>query len=106
VQLQKMGVLYTHSPKSPGLFPKLPKIHFKNKIKIQKNWDSLTSAGVDPQPAGNACACQAVPFFLNFFFFLPSIFCTSGQLSLIGCSTCLPCPDFFLKLQTSITFDP
>jgi hypothetical protein len=27
-KLQKMGVLYTHSPKSPGSFPKLPKIHF------------------------------------------------------------------------------
>jgi hypothetical protein len=46
------------------------------------------------------------PFFLNFFFFLPSTFCASGQLFLIGCSTCLPCPDFSLKLQTSITFDP
>jgi hypothetical protein len=27
-ELQKMGVLYTHSPKSPGPFSKLPKIHF------------------------------------------------------------------------------
>jgi hypothetical protein len=27
-KLQKMGVLYTHSPKSLGPFPKLPKIHF------------------------------------------------------------------------------
>jgi hypothetical protein len=24
-KLQKMGVLYTHSPKSPSPFPKLPK---------------------------------------------------------------------------------
>jgi hypothetical protein len=24
-KLEKMGVLYTHSPKSPGPFPKLPK---------------------------------------------------------------------------------
>jgi hypothetical protein len=27
-KLQKMGVLYTHSPKSPGPFPELPKILF------------------------------------------------------------------------------
>jgi hypothetical protein len=46
------------------------------------------------------------PFLLNFFFFLPSTFCSSGQLFLIGCSTCPPCPNFSLKLQTSITFDP
>jgi hypothetical protein len=45
-------------------------------------------------------------FFLNFFFFLPPTFCASGQLFLIGCSTCPPFPDFSLKLQTSITFDP
>jgi hypothetical protein len=32
-KLQKMGVLYTHSPKSPGLFIKLPK-KLKNKRKI------------------------------------------------------------------------
>jgi hypothetical protein len=37
---------------------------------------------------------------------LPTKFCTCGQLFLIGCSTCPPCPDFSLKLQTSITFDP
>jgi hypothetical protein len=47
-----MGVLYTHSPKSPGPFPKVPKIHFFNK-KIQKNWDSLISVGVDLRPAGD-----------------------------------------------------
>jgi hypothetical protein len=43
---------------------------------------------------------------LKFFFFLPSTFCASGQLLLVGYSTCPPCPDFSLKLQTSITFDP
>jgi hypothetical protein len=30
-KLQKMGLLYTHSPKSPGPFPKLPKKKFKKK---------------------------------------------------------------------------
>jgi hypothetical protein len=34
-KLQKMGVLYTHSPKSPGPFPKLPKKKKINK-KISK----------------------------------------------------------------------
>jgi hypothetical protein len=52
-KLQKMGVLYTHSPKSLGPFPKLPKIHFFKFKKIQRNWDSLTSAGVDPRPVGD-----------------------------------------------------
>jgi hypothetical protein len=27
-------------------------------------------------------------------FFLPSTFCASGQLLLVGFSTCPPCPDF------------
>jgi hypothetical protein len=49
-KLKKLGELYTHSPKSPSPFPKLPKIHLK---KIKKNWDNLTSAGVDPRPAGD-----------------------------------------------------
>jgi hypothetical protein len=35
-KLQKMGVLYIHSPKSPGPFLKLPKIHFSNIKKFQK----------------------------------------------------------------------
>jgi hypothetical protein len=109
-KLQKMGVLYTHSPKSPGPFSKLPKIHFFLIKKFQKNWDSLTGAGVGPWPTGDqwvdTYACWVVPIFLEFFFFMPSTFCTSGQLSLIGCNTCPPCPDFSLKLQTSITFDP
>jgi hypothetical protein len=52
-KLQKMGVLYTHSPKSPGPFPKLPKIHFLKIKKFQKNWDSRTGPGVNPRPAGD-----------------------------------------------------
>jgi hypothetical protein len=52
-KLQIMGVLYTHSLKSPGPFPKLPKILFL-KIKILKKiWNSLIGAGIDPQPAGD-----------------------------------------------------
>jgi hypothetical protein len=47
------------------------------------------------------------PFFVNFFFsLLPSTFCASGQLLLVGSSTCPSCPNFSLKLQTPITFDP
>jgi hypothetical protein len=71
-KLQKMGVLYTHSPKSPGPFPKFPKIHFFKIEKFQKNWDSLTDAGVDPGAGGgrgdDAWTWRAVPIFLEFFF--------------------------------------
>jgi hypothetical protein len=49
-KLQIMGVLYTYSLKSPGPFPKLPKILL---FLIKKNWNSLTSAGVDTWPASN-----------------------------------------------------
>jgi hypothetical protein len=49
---------------------------------------------------------EQFPFFFKCFFFLPSTFCASGQLLLIGSSTCPSCPDFSLKLQTPITFDP
>jgi hypothetical protein len=35
-----------------------------------------------------------LPFFLNFFFVLPSIFSASGQLLLVGSSTCPPYPEF------------
>jgi hypothetical protein len=36
-KLQKMGVLYTHSSKSPGLFSKLPRRNLEKKEKkIQK----------------------------------------------------------------------
>jgi hypothetical protein len=123
-----MGVLYTHFLKSPGLFPKLPKILFFKFKKIKKNWNSLTGTSVDPtvggrrptisglgsasnqrSPAGHGSTPTPIglfPFFLNFFFFLPSTFCASGQLLLVGSSTCPPCPNFSLKLQTSITFDP
>jgi hypothetical protein len=52
-KLQKMGVLYTHSLKSPGPSPKLPKIlSFKIK-KFQKNLNCPIGSGVDPRPAGD-----------------------------------------------------
>jgi hypothetical protein len=55
--------------------------------------------GSTPEPLGQ------FPFFLKCFFFLPSTFCASGQLLLVGSSTCPPCPYFSLKLQIPITFD-
>jgi hypothetical protein len=95
-KLQIMGVLYTHSLKSPGPFPKLPKILFFIIKTIKKIWNSPIGAGVDPRsPASHGSTPAPVrlfPFFLNFFFFLPSTFCTSGQLLLVGSSTCPPCP--------------
>jgi hypothetical protein len=57
------------------------------------NQRSPTSRGSTPAPVGQ------FPFFLNFFLFLPSTFCASGQLWLVGSSTCPPCPDFSLKLK-------
>jgi hypothetical protein len=52
-KLQKMGVLYTHSSKSPGPFPKLPKINFLKIKKFQKNWNSPIGPGVDPRLVGD-----------------------------------------------------
>jgi hypothetical protein len=44
-----MGVLYTHSPKSPGPFTKLPKKKFKKIQKIQKKKGlSAPCPGVNP----------------------------------------------------------
>jgi hypothetical protein len=75
---------------------------FKQKIskKFELSHRSSAGRGSTPAPVGQ------FPFFLNFFFFLPSTFCATGQLLLVGSSTCPPCPDFSLKLQTPITFDP
>jgi hypothetical protein len=52
-KLQKMGVLYTHSPKSPDPSPKLPKILFFQIKKFQKNLKCPTGIGVDPRLAGD-----------------------------------------------------
>jgi hypothetical protein len=69
----------------------------------------LRPAGNQRSPAGRRSTPAPMgqfPFFLKFFFFLPSTFCASGQLLLVGSSTCPPCPNFSFKLQTPITFDP
>jgi hypothetical protein len=92
-KLQKMGVLYTHSPKSPSPFPKLPKILiFKTKIfkkmGIARQGQASTrgrraTAGCraagrwsranqrPASPAGRESTPGHIglfPFFLNFFF--------------------------------------
>jgi hypothetical protein len=51
-KLQKMGVLYTHSPKRPSLFLKLPSKN-KNKNNFKKGGHSLTGQGLWPRPIGN-----------------------------------------------------
>jgi hypothetical protein len=102
-KLEKMGVLCTHSPKSPGPIPKLliknwPKCSRKlqkNK-KIQKKRTKQTLSRCWPEvgrrpavarrPRVDAWIGLACPF----FFVLPSIFCESGQLLLVGSSTCPP----------------
>jgi hypothetical protein len=94
-KLQKMGVLYTNSPKSPSPFPKLPKIHFKKiaGLSATSGWGPvmvgrlgpdrwLPPAGLRPsagrrpavarRPRIDAYTCQAVPIFLEFFF-LPAL---------------------------------
>jgi hypothetical protein len=106
-KLQIMGVLYTHSPKSFSSFPKLPKIlKLKKKIKFKK-WEQPNRRRWKSVGRRSTLASVGLfPFFLKFFFFLPSTFCASGQLLLVGSSTCPPYPNFSLKLQTSISFDP
>jgi hypothetical protein len=49
-KLQKMGVLYTHSPKSHGPFPKLPKIliSIRPSIDLQPAGDRWSPAGPRP----------------------------------------------------------
>jgi hypothetical protein len=60
-KLQKMGVMYTHSLKSPGPSPKLPKIIFLNK-KIKKKFElphrrrCRSTAGGRPLVAGRPWA--------------------------------------------------
>jgi hypothetical protein len=73
-----MGVLYTHSPKSPGPFPKLPKIHFLKIRKFQKNWDNRRPDVGSPEPAGDQwspAGCGLTPGPVIFFeiFFLPAL---------------------------------
>jgi hypothetical protein len=50
-KLKKMGVLYTHSSKSPSPFPKLPKKKNLKKKNSQKKGNSLSRAGRGPMVA-------------------------------------------------------
>jgi hypothetical protein len=77
-KLQKMGVLYTYSPKSPGPSPKLPKFHFKlfffNSKKLGQldmRRCRLTAGGrlaVTHSPQVDAYTCHVVSIFLEIFF--------------------------------------
>jgi hypothetical protein len=91
-KLQKMEVLYTHSPKSRGPFSTLP----KNK-KI-KNWESRSQLGPALQLAGDSPATTRASFSVHCDLLekklQPSFWGTCGQLFLIGSSTCPPYPDF------------
>ena len=51
-KLQKMGVLYTHSPKSHGPFPQLPKILFFLNKKFPKKWIQLNRLRRRPVASG------------------------------------------------------
>jgi hypothetical protein len=94
-QLEKMGVLCTHFPKSPGPFPKLPKKKIQKNIKNSKQkGQSGPIQASTRRPRVDAWTGPYYPSLLNFFFLLPSTFCASGQFLLVGCNTCLPCPEF------------
>jgi hypothetical protein len=94
-KLDKMGVLCTNSPIIPGPFSKLPNKNLKKIKKIQKKGpcpgvDQRSPAGCGSTPGQD----RPAPFLGNFSFFLPSTFCASSQLLLVGSSTCPPCPKF------------
>jgi hypothetical protein len=89
--LQKIGVLYTHSPKRPSPFPKLPP---KNKIIKKKEGTGSDRGRTGPWPAAGPTLVRPCALFFFYKFLLPSTFCASGQLLLVGSSTCPPCPEF------------
>jgi hypothetical protein len=104
-KLEKMGVLCTYSPKSLGPFPKLPIKNWpKCRRKLQKNYKIIkkktmpTLSRRRPPAGGRPGVARrpwvGLPFLIFNFFVLPSTFCTSGQLLLVGSSTCPPCPKF------------
>jgi hypothetical protein len=66
-KLQKMGVLYTHSPKSRSPFSILPKKQVKKILKIAKNWESHSLSRPVPRPAGDLwlLAVAQAPFFVH-----------------------------------------
>jgi hypothetical protein len=93
---KKWGCCTPILPKALAYFPTSQKKKFNKKI--SKKWRqpdrarSRPVAGERPVVARrlrvNAWPYLAVPIFFEVFFFLPSIFCTSGQLLLVGSSTC------------------
>jgi hypothetical protein len=119
-KLQKMGVLYTHSPKMPNpslntrkKFKKSQKVGKKgaspqsNRLRAaasrrpliagplvgdQQSDDQGQSATNGRPPA--ASGCPKLPSCKILLFLLPTYFCTCRQLLLVGSSTCPPCPDF------------
>jgi hypothetical protein len=97
-KLQKMGVLYPHSPKMPSPSPDNQFFYKKNqkngKMGANLQFDRLLNAA----DRSFFFPCCLPPFFPTFGHF--------GQLHLIGFSTCPPCPNFFKKLETPIIFDP
>jgi hypothetical protein len=125
-----MGVLYTHSPKSLGPFPKLLEKNSKKIQKIQKNGTICLCLAVNLRPMGDRWSPADLgamtwgrrlavahrprvdtligtdcPFFLNFFFltlhFLRKWSTLVGWLQHMP-ALARPCP----KTSTLITFDP
>jgi hypothetical protein len=94
-KLQKMEVLYTHSPKMPGCSSKVPK------LKKLKNWKTCIAKGACAVAGGQPLVASwlgpRAPFVIQlppFSSFLPPFFSSCSQLLLIGSNTCSPYPDF------------
>jgi hypothetical protein len=99
-KVQKIGVLYTHSPKMLGPSPNFL-ITPKKKLKKPKNCRAVlvcqtvgqerrVTAGRPPLLHG----CPKHPFCKKFLLPPIHLLFTCGQLLLVGSNTCLPCPDF------------
>jgi hypothetical protein len=98
-KLEKMGVLCTHSPKSPGPIFKLPiKDLNKNKKDLKKmdqaNSIQVSTHGRRATTGRHMDRVGLSIFFGIFFLLLCSTFCASGQLLLVGFNTCPPCLEF------------
>jgi hypothetical protein len=99
-KLQKMGVLYTRSPKMLVPSPNNQINKFKKSKKTGKMGPACSMTNYRPRLAGDQRldGSGTGPLFCivasPFSFLLPPIFSTCGQLLLIGSSTCPPCPNF------------
>jgi hypothetical protein len=120
-KLEKMGVLCTHSPKSPGPFPKLPVKYWpkcrgkleKNKKNSQKKDQAdpiqastrgrWATANCRPAPSQQPRQGRPTPFKL-LFLVLPFIFCASGQLLLVGFQHMPALPRVHLKTSNTHNF--